>query len=178
MSGSGVYAFWRQRPQKGSPLFSAKAAPYTCLRLSRLSLGILVKKKKTVRSRKKTAPRKSARDFPAVFTALKKILTPYENSLSVIRYKPEFYYLETLRPCYKGKAVCFGAVRMGKNYVSYYLMPVYMNPALQKRISPELKERMQGKSCFSFTASDPVLFRELAALTRAGFASFRALKFV
>jgi len=29
--------------------------------------------------------------------------------------------------------------RMGKNYVSYHLMPVYMNPALQKHISPELK---------------------------------------
>jgi hypothetical protein len=137
-----------------------------------------VKEKKALPPRKKTAPAKSAKDFPAVFAALKKILSPYEKSLSVVRYKPEFYYLETLFPCHTGKAVCFGAVRLGKNYVSYYLMPVYMTPGLQKRISPELRERMQGKSCFNFTEIDPVLFRELAALTRAGFAGFRTLKYI
>ena len=137
-----------------------------------------MKKKKTTSSRKKTVPAKSARDFPAVFAALKKILTPYEKHLSVVRYKPEFYYLETVLPRYKGKPVLFGAVRLGKNYVSYYLMPVYMTPDLQKRISPELRKRMQGKSCFNFTEIDPVLFRELAALTLAGFRGFRDRKFI
>jgi len=137
-----------------------------------------LKKKKTTPSRKKTAPAKSAKDFPAVFAALKKILTPYEKRLSVVRYKPEFYYLETLLPGHTGKAVCFGAVRLGKNYVSYYLMPVYMTPALQKRISPELRKRMQGKSCFNFTEINPILFRELAELTAAGFKGFRALKYI
>lgn len=58
---------------------------------------------------------------------------------------------------------------MGKNYVSYHLMPVYMNPAMHERISPELKKRMQGKACFNFTEVDPGLFRELAALTATGF---------
>jgi len=42
-----------------------------------------------------------------------------------------------------------------------------MDPTLQKRISPELRKRMQGKSCFNFTEIDPILFRELAALTRS-----------
>jgi hypothetical protein len=28
---------------------------------------------------------------------------------------------------------------------------------------------MQGKSCFNFKTVDPVLFEELASLTRAGF---------
>ena len=142
------------------------------------SQGIFLKKKKTTSSRKKRAPAKSTKDFPAVFAALKKILTPYEKRLSVVRYKPEFYYLETLQPGQTGKPVCFGAVRLGKNYVSYYLMPVYMSPDLQKRISLELRKRMQGKSCFNFTEIDPVLFRELAALTAAGFKAFRTLKFV
>jgi hypothetical protein len=137
-----------------------------------------VKKKKSLPSRKKAAPAKSQKDFPAVFAALKKILTPYAKRLSVVRYRPEFYYLETVLPCEKGKPALFGAVRLGKTYVSYYLMPVYMDPVLQKRISPELRKRMQGKSCFNFTEIDPVLFRELAALTRAGFAAFRTAKYI
>ncbi len=143
-----------------------------------LSQRILLKKKKTTSLRKKTAPARSAKDFPAVFAALKNILTPYEQRLSVVRYKPEFYYLETILPCYKGKPLHFGAVRLGKNYVSYYLMPVYMSLDLQKRISPELRKRMQGKSCFNFTEIDPILFRELAALTRSGFAGFRDRKYI
>jgi hypothetical protein len=163
---------------KTSPLFRAEPEPYTGARLDHHLQGILVKKKKPASLPKKTEPAKSAKDFPAVFAALKKILNPYEKHLSIVRYKPEFYYLETVLACYKGKPVCFGAVRLGKNYVSYYLMPVYMNPELQKRISPELKKRMQGKSCFNFTEVDPVLFRELAALTAAGFTSFRTMKLV
>jgi hypothetical protein len=40
-------------------------------------------------------------------------------------------------------------------------------------VSPELKARMQGKSCFNFTAVDPSLFEELAALTQVGFESYQ-----
>lgn len=66
----------------------------------------------------------------------------------------------------------FGAVRAGKAYVSYHLMPVYGSAALAAAISPGLKKRMQGKSCFNFTAPDPALFAELAALTEAGARAF------
>jgi len=51
-------------------------------------------------------------------------------------------------------------------------MPVYMFPELLAGISKELKQRMQGKSCFNFKAEDPVLFRELAGLTERCFEKF------
>ncbi len=50
----------------------------------------------------------------------------------------------------------------------YYLMPVYVEPSLLDSVSPELKRRMQGKSCFNFTTVDEGLFAELEALTRTG----------
>jgi len=37
----------------------------------------------------------------------------------------------TRLPVQKGKPVRLAAIRMVKNYVSYHLMPVYMNPVLQ-----------------------------------------------
>ncbi len=137
-----------------------------------------MKKKKTAASAQKPAPVKPAKDFPAVFARLQKILKPYEKQLSVVPYKPEFYCLQTRLHCHKGKPVWFAAIRMGKNYVSYHLLPVYMNPAMQQRIPPELKKRMQGKACFNFNAVDHGLFRELTELTRAGFQGYRAMKFV
>ena len=36
---------------------------------------------------------------------------------------------------------------------------------LVKSISPELRKRMQGKTCFNFTRIDEPLFAELEALT-------------
>ena len=55
--------------------------------------------------------------------------------------------------------------RVGKRYVSYYLMGVYGASGLLDDLSPELRRRMQGKSCFNFTKIDEGLFAELADLT-------------
>jgi hypothetical protein len=71
------------------------------------------------------------------------------------------------------RGLFFGAVKIGKRYVSFHLMPVYVNPELLDGMSPELRKRMQGKSCFNFTRADDALFAELETLTAAGFARFR-----
>jgi hypothetical protein len=47
-------------------------------------------------------------------------------------------------------------------------MPVYVFPDLLDGISPQLKKRMQGKSCFNFASVNQELFDELADLTRKG----------
>lgn len=64
----------------------------------------------------------------------------------------------------------FGSVKINKNYVSFHLMPVYVFPFLIDKISPELKSRMQGKSCFNFKTIDIKLFSELGELTGLGYA--------
>lgn len=56
-------------------------------------------------------------------------------------------------------------------------MSVYACPDLLKAMSPELKKRMQGKSCFNFKEVDEKLFKELAKLTKAGAARFSDEKF-
>ena len=74
--------------------------------------------------------------------------------------------------------IFFAAVRIGKAYVSFHLMPVYACPDLLKDLSPELKKRMQGKSCFNFNRVDDQLFRELKKLTRSGFDKFNDAEFL
>ena len=135
-------------------------------------------KKKPTPPPKKSAAAKPAKELAGVFAALKDILEPYEKDLHVLPYKPEYYCLVTRLAVRKGKPAWFAAIRMGKNYVSYHLMPVYMNPGMQKRIPSELKKRMQGKACFNFSEVDLALFRQLSELTAAGFEGYRALKYV
>jgi len=60
----------------------------------------------------------------------------------------------------------FGAVKQGKAYVSFHLMPLYMSATLEKQISPALKKRRQGKACFNFkTIPDAELIADLKRLT-------------
>ena len=62
----------------------------------------------------------------------------------------------------------FAGVHKGKRYVSYHLLSVYLEPGQLEAISPELRRRMQGKSCFNFTRVDDALFDELDGLTERG----------
>jgi len=57
-------------------------------------------------------------------------------------------------------------------------MSVYACPELLQSMSPELKKRMQGKSCFNFKEVDEKLFKELATLTKAGATKFSDEKFI
>jgi hypothetical protein len=117
-------------------------------------------------------------ELAAVFADLRKILAPYAARLDVKRDDDHELYLDTRHLQKNKKPLFFGAVQVKKSYVSFHLMPVYYKPELLDAISPGLKARMQGKSCFNFKTSEPVLFRELSALTKAAFASFKEQGFV
>jgi hypothetical protein len=75
-----------------------------------------------------------------------------------------------------GRPLFVAAVQIKKSYVSYHLMPVYAVPALLDGLSPQLRKRMQGKACFNFTTIDDDQLKELAVLTRTGFAKFKKVK--
>jgi hypothetical protein len=110
-----------------------------------------------------------ARDDDATVAGLKNILKPYMHRTYVVSDDENGCYLEANEITYKGRRLFLAAVRRGKAYVSYHLIPLYMCPDLTKGMSPALRKRMQGKTCFNFTQPDAELFAELARLTAAGF---------
>jgi hypothetical protein len=113
-------------------------------------------------------------DLQAVHDRLRAILAPFRGQLSVGADGPGGLTLEL--PGYEGQPWGYVAgTRLGKRYVSFYLMGVYGDPALVAAMSPELRRRMQGKSCFNFTRIDERLFAELTALTERSIANQPAL---
>jgi hypothetical protein len=111
--------------------------------------------------------------FHATFESLRALLKPYEPRLTVVMDKPRAYYLASkTSTTASGSAIWFGGVEIKKNYVSFHLIPVYANAALRESLSPSLRKRMQGKSCFNFTAIDPAHVKELAVITKKGFTGF------
>ena len=99
-------------------------------------------------------------EFKTVFAELKSIFTPYAKKMDIASDTETYYLLNTRHIMKNKQPLCFGGVRLGKNYVSFYLMSVYASPELLKTMSPELKKRMQGKSCFNFKEPDAALFNE------------------
>ena len=112
-------------------------------------------------------------DFSLVFEKLKSILKPYETGLNITADAPEAYSLDGPYSEKWKKELFFGSAQIKKNYVSFYLMPVYMYPDLLREISPELKKRMQGKSCFNFKKVEPELFRELEDIAKKSYERFQ-----
>ena len=117
-------------------------------------------------------------DSPDVFANLRAIMDPYARILEATVDRDDELSLTTKHVMPNGTPLWFGGVQVKKRYVSYHLMPVYVNPGLLDGVSPGLRKRMQGKSCFNFTKVDPELFEELAALTEAGFEDYRSRGYV
>lgn len=117
-------------------------------------------------------------DLAPVYATLRTVMAPYAARLDVTRDNETELYLDTRYLQKNRKPLFFGAVQLKKSYVSFHLMPVYLKPELLASASAELKARMQGKSCFNFAVSDDRLFEELAALTKAAYASYEEQGFV
>lgn len=112
------------------------------------------------------------------FAALRSILAPLAPPLVAAKDTPTELTLVTAEPSpypqHKGQPMWFGAVRLGKAYASIHLMPLYMNPRLQAEISPALKKRMQGMTCFNFKSPpDATQQAELERLAAAALEAWR-----
>ena len=116
-------------------------------------------------------------DFEGAFQTMKTVFAPHAGRLFVKVDTPVNYALYSRVPSpfpqHKGHGVYFGSVQVGRAYVAFHLMPLYMNAELTATISPALRKRMQGKTCFNFkSAPEPKLIAELERLTDAGYKSF------
>jgi len=111
-------------------------------------------------------------DLAAVDARLRQILEPYRGDFVVAQDGPRGVALHLKGLADQPHGFVAG-VRPGKRYVSFYLMPVYAFPELLAATSAALRRRMQGKSCFNFSAVDEELMGELAGLTDRGLNRYR-----
>jgi len=117
-------------------------------------------------------------DFEQIFARLREILRKQSGNLSIKDESPNrFSLVGGAHPKHK-TPMPIAWTEVGKNYVSYHLMPIYGCPKLVESSSQKLRARMQGKSCFNFKAVDEALFEELERLTVAGFEAFKRAKYM
>ena len=108
-------------------------------------------------------------EFEQLFARFRSMLEPYARKMHVSADSPQWFGVDMAPEGERDPSTWFGATRLGKRYVSYYLMPIYVKPDLLDDLSPALKKRMQGQSCFNFARADEPLLAELEALTKRGY---------
>ncbi len=118
----------------------------------------------------KISQKEKPKQFDVVYSRLGEMLRKHKDKLSVAIEKPGEFWMAVKGEVYRGKPLVFAGVRMGKNYVSYHLMSVYMRKV---EMSAELTTRRQGKACFNFSEVDEKLFGELDTLTASGLKNYR-----
>jgi hypothetical protein len=96
----------------------------------------------------------------AIERALWALLEPYRAALEAF----EIYGLPALRWPGEGSHDFFAGVRRAKRHVSLHLMPVMSHPETLVGLSNELKRHHTGKTTFTFTDADDVVFEELRGL--------------
>ena len=114
-------------------------------------------------------------DFEPIFDRIRAMFAEHEDGAVAKCDQPGSYHLDTHETRAKdGYRTYFGGVEIKPKFVSAHLFPVYTDPALLDGISPELRKRMQGKSCFNFKKLDEPLLSELKALIDVGAARYRS----
>jgi hypothetical protein len=109
-----------------------------------------------------------------VFTRLRDILAGQASAFSVAHDSAERYGLEA--PIGPATLQAWGGrvrtpmipvawVEVRKAYVSYHLMGISGNARVMDSLSPALRARMQGTSCFNFTSVGDAIVRELERVT-------------
>jgi hypothetical protein len=114
--------------------------------------------------------------FAETFATLRAMLERHGKRLLTTVDKPgDFQVASPSMQDRTGRPLFVAGVVMKKSYVSFHLLPLYMNPALLAEVPPALRKRMQGKACFNFTAVDASQLKELSALTKKSIAGFKNL---
>lgn len=108
-----------------------------------------------------------------IYETLAALLVPYARRMESEMH-PKIGFCLKVKSARTGRETHFGAVQALPDGVAYHLFPLYAHPDLLENISPELFNRMRGKTCFHFATLHAGLVAELAQLTHEGFERFLA----
>jgi hypothetical protein len=117
-------------------------------------------------------------EFNAIFAKLRTLLEKHAvgDTLAVVEDSQHRYCLAGgQHPTHKTPMPLAWA-QIGKGYVSFHHMGICASTKIRDGLSPRLKVRMQGKSCFNFKTCDQAILEELDALTANAFAALRAAR--
>lgn len=130
-----------------------------------------------------SAPSKAG-SLEQVFDELHQLLSRYSPPLKTksgtVRGKKDLHLAipsaVVVPGAYQGKPVevDLAAIILQKGYVGFYFMPIYVEPALKKKLSPSLTKLLQGKTCFHIKRLDEDLLQQVKSALDEGLKNYKA----
>ena len=106
------------------------------------------------------------------FEALRSVLVAQSDGMQVTQDGPSGYALDIAGPIeLAGRNLpnlFFGAVKEGKHDTALHFFPIYSHPQRFADLPATLRNKMTGKSCFHFKATDAELLDAVAAMLARG----------
>jgi hypothetical protein len=118
--------------------------------------------------------------FDSLLDLLSRYSPPLKSSGGKIRAKRNFHLAipraAAIPGVYGGKPVelDLASIILQKGYVGFYFMPVYIQPALKKAISPSLFATLKGKTCFHIKKLDADVLRDIDAALSEGMKLYKS----
>jgi hypothetical protein len=109
---------------------------------------------------------------------LSRYAPPFKTASGEIRAKKDLHLkipkAVSIPGSYGGKPVnvAMASIILQKGYVGFYYMPVYMNSALKKKLSPSLTKLLKGKTCFHIKKLDAELIAAIESALDLGVKAF------
>ena len=73
----------------------------------------------------------------------------------------------------KNEKLYFAGIKILKNHVAFYFMPIYISPEVKLLLHPELLKILKGKSCFHIKKLDENLEKYLSKALEIGFLHYK-----
>ena len=134
--------------------------------------------------KRKTGTAQREANLVSLFDELEKMLAkhvpPFKVCRGEVRAKRD-YHLTVPVPvvvspqAYGGKPypVAMASLILQKGFVGFYYMPVYVEPGIEEKLSPELAKLLKGKSCFHVKALTPGVRDGIKSALELGVKRFR-----
>ncbi len=133
----------------------------------------------------KGKPKTDGDSLESVYLEVEKLLMkhapPFRTDVACMSGGKKSLQLTVPKPvaipgAYGGKPVdlMMAAVILQKDFVGFYLMCIYMNDVVKKKLSPALLKLLKGKTCFHVKKLDDGLRKDIAAALELGTKSYKA----
>jgi len=112
--------------------------------------------------------------YDSLHQLLSRFAPPFKTSSGAVRGKKDLHLTTpeavVMPGVYGGKPteVSLASLILQKSYVGFYFMPIYIEPALKKKLPAALTKLLQGKTCFHIKRLDNDLVKHIEAALNEG----------
>lgn len=116
-----------------------------------------------------------------VYNKIKSILKKHKGVLTAKKDVKGDYQLYSIKKIEVLNKVVdemyFAGVTVKKNDVRFYFFPLYTH-LKEFRLTPSLKKRLKGKTCFQINKLDEELMNDISLLIKKGYEVYRKVKWI